>query len=103
MDIFEVLATAKAKNASDLHLSAGSPPLVRVNGELMQMTEFALPTPEDLNSMFMEITTMEGIEKFRKDHELDFKYILPDGTSLRCSAAQERGQLIILDFVLKDK
>ena len=48
MDIFEVLATAKAKNASDLHLSAGSPPLVRVNGELMQMTEFALPTPEDL-------------------------------------------------------
>ena len=45
MDIFEVLATAKAKKASDLHLSAGSPPLVRVNGELMQMTEFALPTP----------------------------------------------------------
>jgi len=31
MDIFEVLATAKAKNASDLHLSAGNPPLVRVN------------------------------------------------------------------------
>jgi len=93
MDIFEVLATAKAKKASDLHLSAGSPPLVRVNGELMQMTEVALPTPEDLKSMFMEITTMEGIEKFQKDHELDFKYILPDGTSLRCSAAQERGQL----------
>ena len=103
MDIFEVLATAKAKKASDLHLSAGSPPLVRVNGELMQMTEFAFPTPEDLKSMFLEITTMEGIEKFQKDHELDFKYILPDDTSLHCSAAQERGQLIILDFVLKDK
>jgi len=41
----------------------------------------------------MQITTLEGIEKFQKDHELDFKYILPDGTSLRCNAAQERGKL----------
>ena len=89
MDIFEVLATAKAKNAYDLHLSAGSPPLVRVNGELMQMTEFALPTPEDLKSMFMEITTMEGIEKFQRDMSWTSNIYSPDGTSLRCSAAQD--------------
>jgi twitching motility protein PilT len=93
VDIFEILATAKAKKASDLHLSAGSPPLLRVNGDLRQMTEFPIPSPEDVKAMFMQITTIEGREKFQKDHELDFKYILPDGTSLRCNAAQERGQL----------
>ena len=71
----------------------GSSPLIRVNGELMQMLEFAPPTQEEVKSIFMQITTLEGIEKFQKDHELDFKYILPDGTSLRCNAAQERGLL----------
>ena len=93
MDIFEILAVAKSKKASDLHLSAGTSPLIRVNGELMQMLEFAPSTQEEVKSVFMQITTLEGIEKFQKDHELDFKYILSDGTSLRCNAAQERGQL----------
>ena len=87
MDVFEILAVAKSKKASDLHLSAGSSPLIRVNGELMQMLEFAPPTQEEVKSMFMQITTLDGIEKFQKDHELDYKYILPDGTSLRCNAA----------------
>jgi twitching motility protein PilT len=93
MDIFEILTTAKAQKASDLHLSAGSSPLIRVNGDLKQMLEFAPPTQEEVKSVFMQITTLEGIEKFQKDHELDFKYILPDGTNLRCNAAQERGLL----------
>ena len=93
MDIFEILAVAKSKKASDLHLSVGTSPLIRVNGELMQMLEFAPSTQEEVKSIFMQITTLEGIEKFQKDHELDFKYILSDGTSLRCNAAQERGQL----------
>ena len=93
MDIFKILAAGKARKASDLHLSAGSPPLIRVNGELMQMTEFPIPTPEEVKSMFMQITTVEGMEKYQREHELDYKYILPDGTSLRCNAAQERGQL----------
>jgi twitching motility protein PilT len=93
VDIFEILATARAKKASDLHLSVGSPPLVRVNGELMQVLEFASSTQEEVKSMFMQITTTEGIERYQREHELDFKYILPDGTRLRCSAAQERGQL----------
>ena len=91
MDIFEILATGKARKASDLHLSAGSPPLIRVNGELMQMTEFPIPTPEEVKSMFAQITTVEGMEKYQREHELDYKYILPDGTSLRCNADQERG------------
>jgi twitching motility protein PilT len=59
MDIFEILATARAKKASDLHLSAGSSPLIRVNGELMQMLEFAPPTQEEVKSVFMQITTLE--------------------------------------------
>ena len=42
---------------------------------------------------FTQLVTVEGLEKFKKDLELDFKHVLPDGTNLRCNAAQARGQL----------
>jgi twitching motility protein PilT len=74
--MFEILATAKARKASDLHLSAGSPPLIRVNGELMQMMEFPVPTPEEVKSMFMQITTTEGMEKYQREHELGLQIYL---------------------------
>ena len=90
MDILEILALAKARKASDLHLSVGSPPLVRVNGELMQVLEFASSTQEEVKSMFMQITMLEGIEKFQKDHELDFKYI--HRTAPDCAAVRHRSE-----------
>lgn len=93
MDIFELITIAKMKQASDLHLAAGSPPLIRVNGNLTQIDHYQSLTGEDVKGAFMQITPLEGIEKFQKDHELDFKYIMPDGTSLRCNAAMERGHL----------
>ena len=93
MDIFKWLTIAKSKNASDIHLSAGSPPLVRVEGELIRIENVKPLTGDEVKEAFMQIVTFEGLEKFKNDLELDFKYILPDGTSLRCNAAQASGQL----------
>ena len=93
MDIFKWLTIAKSKNASDIHLSAGSPPLVRVEGELIRIENVKPLTGDEVKEAFMQIVTFEGLEKFKNDLELDFKYILPDGTSLRCNAAQANGQL----------
>jgi twitching motility protein PilT len=93
MDIFELLAIAKSENASDLHLSVGCPPLIRVNGQLMHIPDTEALTVDELEVAFMQVTTLEKLERFQKELELDFQHMLPDGTCLRCSAAQERGQL----------
>src|SRR5271157_415970 len=93
MYIFELIEAVKSKGASDLHIAVGSPPLMRVKGNLTRMEDYAPLTSEDVKSMFMQIATVNGLEKFDTDHELDFKYILPDGSRLRCNAAQERGQI----------
>jgi twitching motility protein PilT len=93
MDIFQLLTIVKAREASDLHISAGSPPLIRVNGDLTHVDHLAPLTIEEVNSIFLQIVTPGGLEKFQKNLELDFRYLLPDGTSLRCNAAQERGKL----------
>ena len=93
MNIFELIAFAKEKDASDLHLSVDSLPLIRVDGKLIHINNADFLTISDLEIAFMQVTTMDKLEKFQKEKELDFQYILPDGTCLRCSAAQERGQL----------
>ena len=93
MDIFQLLTIVKAREASDLHISAGSPPLIRVNGDLTHIDHLAPLTIEEVKSVFLQIVTPDGLEKFQKNLELDFRYLLPDGTSLRCNAAQERGKL----------
>jgi len=100
MDIFELLAIAKSNNASDLHLSVDSLPLIRVDGKLKRFDNFDPLTIADLEVAFMRITTMDKLEKFQKELELDFQYTLPDGTCLRCSAAQERGQLSLAFRIL---
>jgi twitching motility protein PilT len=93
MDIFNIIEFAKSKNASDLHLSAGGPPLIRVDGALENI-DLGYPLTEDeVKEVFMNLATFEGLEKFKNNLELDFKYVLPDGSSLRCNAAQARGQL----------
>jgi twitching motility protein PilT len=100
MDIYELLAIAKEKRASDLHLSVDSAPLIRVDGKLTRVANADTLTITDLEVAFMQVTTMEKLEKFQKERELDFQHVLPDGTNLRCSAAQERGQLSLAFRIL---
>jgi twitching motility protein PilT len=93
MDIFELVNIAKSKKASDLHLSAGNAPLIRINGNLTRIDNRVPLTVDEVETAFMQLTNINGLEKFQKTLELDFKYVQADGTSLRCNAAQERGQL----------
>jgi twitching motility protein PilT len=100
MDIFQLLEIAKAYRASDLHLSVDSLPLIRVDGNLMRIANADRLSISDLEVAFMQVTTLEKLEKFQKERELDFQHTLPDGTCLRCSAAQERGQLSLAFRIL---
>jgi len=93
MDIFKLIEFAKSKNASDLHLAAGNVPLIRIDGELTRVENINPLAQDEVEKVFTQIVSVKGLEKFQKSHELDFKHMLPDGTSLRCNAAQERGQL----------
>jgi len=93
MNIFKLLDEAKAQNASDLHLSTNSRPLLRVNGTLEPMEGYSLLTKADLAEAFAQIATADERELFRRELELDLGYTLPDGTRLRCSVAQQRGVL----------
>ncbi len=103
MDILALLRTAKDKAASDVHLVASSPPLLRIDGSLQAINGAAPLTGEEINQAFNELTTPEQQADFGKNLELDFGYSMPDVGHLRGNAAQQRGTISLAIRLLPAK
>ncbi len=73
MTIFDLIDEIIEKQASDLHLVAGAPPALRINGSLIFNDEPKL-TPDDVKGLCFELLNDKLKEKFEKDKELDFSY-----------------------------
>ena len=95
MDIFSAVHLAAAKGASDLHLVASNPPLLRIHGRLLIVADMPPLTPDDIDQAFQQITSEEERANFQQRLELDFGYTVPDVGRLRCNAARQRGTIIL--------
>jgi len=91
-ELFELMVD---KGASDLHLWVPSPPVLRIDGVLTPLSEFAPATPEYVETVFDEITTAEQKNTFLEELELDFAYSIPGLARLRVNALKQRGRLAL--------
>ena len=73
----ELLAVAKDMRASDVHISVGVPPKVRVDGELIDMPEYPILRPEDTEALTLSITSNYHRGILEKCGEVDYSYTLP--------------------------
>lgn len=96
MDILSTVHLAAEKGASDLHLVAFSPLMLRIKGVLQSVAGSQPLTPDDINQAFIQITSDEERANFERYMELDFGYTLPDVGRLRCNAAKQRGTLSLV-------
>lgn len=74
MDIQELLHLTIKNNASDLHLLAGYPPALRIDGSLRYLTNQSVLTQELLEEMIFSLLTNEQKEMFLANKELDFSF-----------------------------
>jgi twitching motility protein PilT len=81
------------KGASDLHLWVPSPPVLRIDGMLMPLSELPPVTPEYVDNVFNEIVTPEQKNTFLEELELDFAYSIPGLARLRVNALKQRGTI----------
>ena len=89
MDIKELLAITKERDASDLHITVGIPPILRINGKLrkLDLPELKL---RDVHEMIYSIINDEQKDKYEKLHELDFSFGLEDMTRFRINIFKTR-------------
>ena len=73
MNIKALLEQMIEAGASDLHIKPGIPPVVRVNGKL-QRTNFAAPTPKEMEEVARKVLTPLQREKFESTREVDFAF-----------------------------
>lgn len=92
MSIQEYLEIVIKKEASDLHLVVGSPPLIRVDGQLMPIAPATL-NAEDTESLIMELVTGEQKEILLVNKELDFSFALGDIARFRVNAYFQKGYI----------
>ena len=91
----ELMSLSAEAEASDVHLKAGSSPILRINGELAARDEFEPLRPDDLTRLFHQITNEEQRTRFERDKELDLSYGLGGVGRFRVNVAIQRGTLTI--------
>jgi len=99
MDIAELLTLAFEHHASDLHLSAGAVPMIRVDGDMQQLN---FPVLENTQVAHLIYHTMNAAQ--REDYEtrleLDFSYTLENGSRFRVNAFhQARGAAAVFRLI----
>ena len=96
MDISELLAFVVKNKASDLHLSSGLPPMIRVHGDVRRIN---LPPLEhkDVHGMVYDIMN-DGQRKFYEENlECDFSFAIPNLARFRVNAfVQQRGAAAVM-------
>ena len=85
MDIAELLAFAHKHNASDLHLSAGLPPLIRVDGEIKRINVDPLDD-RTVHNMIYDIMNDKQQKDYEEFLEADFSFELPKIARFRVNA-----------------
>ncbi len=91
MDITELLAFSVEHNASDLHLSTGMAPAIRVDGDIRKVNIPALDD-KDINALVYDIMTDRQRKEYEENLEVDFSFEVPNLARFRVNAFnQNRG------------
>ena len=82
MDITEILTLSAKQGASDLHISTGLPPMIRVDGELHR-TNLPLLTHQQVHSLIYQIMNNKQKKEFEEFLDIDFSFSVPDVARFR--------------------
>lgn len=90
--IEEILRDAKEAGASDVHLTVGIPPRMRVNGNLITMN-YSKMLPTDTLDILLKIMSDAQRERFEGKGEYDFSFSIPDCGRFRVNAFKQKGSV----------
>ena len=88
-----LLEITLAQKASDLHISVGHPPILRIAGRLVPLIKRKKLSPEDSKGLAFELLNEKQQERFFKEKEIDFSYSLNNEARFRVNVFFQRGSI----------
>ena len=89
----DLLEQVVVRGASDLHVTVGSEPVIRVNGALERLADFARLTPDDTQRMLYRILSTEQQKIFETRRQIDISYSIPGLARFRVNVYFQRESL----------
>jgi twitching motility protein PilT len=89
----ELLELTLKEKASDLHLSVGHPPVLRIAGRLVPLVKKTPFMPEDIQQLAFSLMTEEQKDRLVREKEVDFSYNFEDRARLRINVFYQKGVL----------
>ncbi len=93
LDFAELLMEVVHRRASDLHLSAGAPPTLRVRGRLIRVEGYPVLSGEDTREIVYSILSGDQRQRLETNWQLDFAYSIPGHARFRVNAYYQRGAI----------
>ncbi|MDB4939852.1 MAG: pilT [Candidatus Doudnabacteria bacterium] len=93
LELNKLLSIVLEREASDLHLVSGEPPIIRVDGALLKLEELEVLNTEAISNILDVMLTKTEKDAFDKTEDLDFAYSYKDNTRFRVNAYKQKGQL----------
>ena len=90
MEIFDIFKTAIERNASDIHLTVGRPPMIRVQGEMIPIEDTPSLSAEDAKELIYSILYDEQKQKFEENLELDCSFQVPNLSRFRVNVLLQK-------------
>lgn len=103
MEIKELLEYTINKNASDLHLLSGVPPMIRINGVLSPITGKEILTAEATSNLIFSLVNDEQKEVLLVNKELDFSFDYQGQARFRINAYYQKGNLAVALRLIPNK
>ena len=91
IELSAVIAAAASRGASDIHMTVGLPPVLRVDGELSDLGDAVL-TGEDTGRGAAELAAPPQLDELRRAGEVDFAVTYRGAVRLRCNLFRQQGQ-----------
>jgi len=93
LDLADLLLDVVARRASDLHLTAGARPTVRVRGRLTALEDYPVLDTQDTREIVYSILTNDQRQRLETDWQLDFAYTIPGQARFRVNAYFQRSAI----------
>ncbi len=93
LDFADLLLEVIERNASDLHLTAGAHPTVRVRGRLQPLEDYPVMTTEQTRETVYSILTNDQRQRLETDWQIDFAYAIPGRARFRVNAYYQRSAI----------
>ena len=93
LDFADLLLEVIERNASDLHLTAGAHPTVRVRGRLQPLEDYPVMTTEQTRETIYSILTNDQRQRLETDWQIDFAYAIPGRARFRVNAYYQRSAI----------